>query len=198
MSTSICCTLPSCTSSALPVPEALPIPEKGEPQSSSSSSVPRTDLRDLRIDTLELGKALAGDPASLTVKANAHLRSLQDADAHLSARRTAGNGDYEVDAHFDPRSMNATVRLQEPAHGPLENLVKVPDIGVLSVLVKLSGPRDAEDLQLSVDAGPLQARANGRIDLTNSAADLSYSLTAPRMSPYEGLSWSESTCRAGY
>jgi translocation and assembly module TamB len=169
--------------------ERSPIPEKNEPQSSSSSSVPRTDLRDLRIDTLELGKALAGDPTSLTVKANAHLRSLQDADAHLSAHRTAGNGDYEVDAHFDPRSMNATVRLQEPAHGPLENLVKVPDIGALSALVKLSGPRDAEDLQLSVDAGPLQARANGRIDLTNSAADLSYSLTAPRMSPYEGLSW---------
>lgn len=170
--------------------ERTPVPDKNKPPAkSSSSSLPQTDLRDLRIDTLELGKALAGDPASLNVKANAHLRSLQDVEAHLSAHRTAGNGSYEVDAHFDPRSMNATVRLQEPAHGPLENLVKVPDIGALSAFVKLSGPRDAEDLQLSVDAGPLQARANGRIDLTNSAADLNYSLTAPQMSPYEGLSW---------
>jgi translocation and assembly module TamB len=170
--------------------ERAPVPEKNKPPSkSSSSSIPQTDLRDLSIDTLELGKALAGDPASLTVKANAHLRSLQDADAHLSAHRTAGNGTYEVDGHFDPRSMNATVKLQEPAHGPLENLLKVPDLGALSALVKLSGPRNAEDLQLSVDAGPLQARANGRIDLTNEAADLNYSLTAPQMSPYEGLSW---------
>jgi translocation and assembly module TamB len=170
--------------------ERAPIPEKNKPPSkSSSSSVPKTDLRQLSIDTLELGKALAGDPASLTVKANAHLRSLQDVDAHLSARRTGGNGEYEVDAHFDPRSMNATVKLQEPAHGPLENLVKVPDIGALSALVKLSGPRDAEDLQLSIDAGSLQARATGRIDLTNSAANLNYSLTAPQMAPYTGLSW---------
>ena len=169
--------------------ERSPIPDKDKKQSSSSSSVPRTDLRDLRIDTLELGKALTGDPAFLTVKANAHVHSLRDADAHLSAHRISGNGDYEVDAHFDPRSLNATVRLQEPAHGPLESLVKVPDIGALSVLVKLSGPREAEDLQLSVDAGPLKARANGRIDLTHSAADLNYSVTAPQMSPYEGLSW---------
>ena len=169
--------------------ERAPVPEPNQEKSSSASSIPRTDLRDLTIGVLELGKALAGEPASLTVRANAHLRSLEDADAHLTARRTAGNGDYEVDAHFDPRSMNATLKLQEPANGPLENLVKVPDIGALSVLAKLSGPRNAEDLQLSVDAGPLRARANGRIDLQNKAADLSYSLTAPEMSPSPGLSW---------
>ena len=40
-----------------------------------------------------------------------------------------------------------------------------------------------------MDAGPLQARANGRIDLVGSTADLHYSLTAPAMSPMEGLSW---------
>src|SRR6201995_5383361 len=60
--------------------ERLPVPDKNEKPSSSSSSVPHTDLRDLSIDTLELGKALTGDPASLTVKGNAHLRSLEDVD----------------------------------------------------------------------------------------------------------------------
>jgi translocation and assembly module TamB len=81
------------------------------------------------------------------------------------------------------------VRLQEPANGPLENLVEVPNLGALNVLVELRGPRNAEDLRLSVDAGPLQARANGRIDLTGRTADLNYSLTAPAMSPMAGLSW---------
>jgi translocation and assembly module TamB len=169
--------------------ERSPVPDKDKKPSSSSSSIPDTDLRDLGIDSLELGKALAGDPTSLVVKGNAHLRSLDDADAHIIARRTGGNGDYEVSAHFDPQSMNATLKLQEPAQGPLENLIKVPDLGALSVLVKLSGPRDAEDLQLSVDAGPLQARASGRIDLKNSTADLTYSVKAPEMAPMEGLSW---------
>jgi len=169
--------------------ERAPVPEKKEKPKSSSSSVPRTDLRELTISTLELGKALAGNPTSLRVQGQAHVRSLQDADVHLTARRAAGNGDYEVDAHFDPRSLNATVKLQEPANGPLENLVKVPNIGALSALVTLRGPRNAEDLRLSVDAGPLRARANGRINLQNSTADLSYSLTAPEMSPSAGLSW---------
>jgi translocation and assembly module TamB len=168
--------------------ERAPVPDKEE-KPSSSSSIPETDLRDLTVNTLELGKALAGEPTSLTVKGNAHLRSLEDVDAHVAAQRTGGNGTYEVTAHFDPQSMNATLRLQEPANGPLENLVKVPDLGALNVLVELRGPRNAEDLRLSVDAGPLQARANGRIDLQGSTADLEYSLTAPAMSPMEGLSW---------
>jgi len=167
--------------------ERAPVPEKKE--SSSSSSVPETDLRDLTINTLELGKALAGDPTSLTVKGNAHLRSLEDADAHITAQRTGGNGNYEVTAHFDPQSMNATLRLQEPANGPFENLVKVPNLGPLNAWVELRGPRNAEGVRLSVDAGPLQARATGTIDLKGSTADLNYSLTAPAMSPMEGLSW---------
>jgi translocation and assembly module TamB len=169
--------------------ERSPVPDKEEKPGSSSSSIPETDLRDLSVGALELGKALAGDPTSLTIKGNAHLRSLQDVDVHIVAQRTGGNGDYEVTAHFDPRSMNATVKLQEPANGPLENLIKVPGLGALNVLVELQGPRNAEDLRLSVDAGPLQARANGRIDLVGSTADLQYSLTAPAMSPMEGLSW---------
>jgi translocation and assembly module TamB len=169
--------------------DRAPVPDKEEKPSSASASIPETDLKDLSVGALELGKALAGDPTSLTVKGNAHLRSLEDVDAHIVARRTGGNGDYEVTAHFDPQSMNATVKLQEPANGPLENLVKVPGLGVLNVLAELRGPRNAEDLRLSVDAGLLQARANGRIDLVGSTADLDYSLTAPAMSPMQGLSW---------
>jgi translocation and assembly module TamB len=168
--------------------ERAPVPDKEE-KPSSSSSIPETDLKDLAIGALELGKALAGAPTSLTVKGNAHLRSLQDVDTHIIAQRTGGDGNYEVTAHFDPQSMNATVKLQEPGNGPLENLVEVPGLGALNVLVELHGPRNAEDLRMSVDAGPLQARANGRIDLVGSTADLEYSLTAPAMSPMEGLSW---------
>src|SRR3569833_367770 len=169
--------------------DRAPVPDEEKKPSSTSSSIPATDLEDLAINTLELGRTLAGTPTSLTVKGNAHLRSLQDVAAQVTAQRTGGNGTYEVTAHFDPQSMNATLKLQEPAHGTLENLVKVPNLGPLNALVELRGPRNAEELRLSVDAGPLQARANGRIDLVGSTADLQYSLTAPAMSPMEGLSW---------
>jgi len=168
--------------------ERAPVPDKQQ-KAGSTSSIPRTDLADLSIQSLELGKALAGDAVSLMVKGNAHLRSLQDATAYIVARRTGGNGDYQINLHFDPARMDAILKLQEPANGPLENLVKVPGLGALSVIARLNGPRNAEQLQLSVDAGPLRARAHGTLDLVHSAANLDYSLATPAMTPYAGLAW---------
>jgi translocation and assembly module TamB len=168
--------------------ERAPVPQKEE-KKSGGSSIPRSDLTDLSIGTLELGRALAGEPVSLTVKAQAHLRSLEDATAYMIARRTGGNGDYELGVHFDPARMDARLKLQEPANGPLANLLKVPGLGALSVAAQLNGSRNAEVVQLSADAGPLRARAQGTVDLVQRAADLDYSLNAPAMTPYVGLSW---------
>ena len=69
---------------------------------------------------------LAGAPASLTVKGTGHLRSLQEMTAQVTAQRTGGNGDYALQLQFDPARMDATLKVQEPANGPLENLIKVP------------------------------------------------------------------------
>jgi len=168
--------------------ERPPLPDK-EPKPSSTPSIPHTDLANLSVDTLELGKALAGEPVSLVVKGSAHLRSLQDATAHVVAQRTGGNGNYEVELQFNPVSMSATLEAHEPANGPLENLIKVPGLGELSLSARMNGPRTAENIQLTVDAGPLRGRAQGTVDLVHSSADLEYSLDAPRMTPMTGLTW---------
>lgn len=168
--------------------ERAPLPSAPK-QPGPSPSIPHVDLANLTVDTLELGKALAGEDVSLVVNATAHVRSLDDASAHLVARRTGGDGDYELQIHFDPRRMDGSLKLREPANGPLENLLKVPGLGALSVSVLLNGPRSAESIQLSVDAGPLRGRAQGTVDLVKGAADLDYSLQAPRMAPFDGLGW---------
>jgi translocation and assembly module TamB len=168
--------------------ERAPLPEK-KPKPSTTASVPHTDLTKLFIGTLELGSALTGEPASLTVSASAHVLSLQDATAHMVARRTGGTGDYEIQLQLDPARMEAMLRLQEPANGPLENLLKVPDLGELSVSARMTGPRSAERIQLSLDAGPLRGRAQGTADLVKRSADFAYSLIAPQMEPRPGLSW---------
>ena len=168
--------------------ERPPLPDK-EKKPSSSPSIPHTDLANLSVDTLELGQALAGTPVSLSVKASAHLRSLQDATAHVVAQRTGGNGNYELQLQFDPARMDGTLELHEPANGPLENLVKVPGLGELSLSARVTGPRTAEKIQLTVDAGPLRGRAQGTVDLVQSSADLDYSLNTPQMTPYPGLTW---------
>ncbi|HVO47308.1 MAG TPA: translocation/assembly module TamB domain-containing protein [Steroidobacteraceae bacterium] len=168
--------------------ERAPLPEE-ESKPERHYSIPHSDLTRLSIDTLELGPALAGAEVSLVVQGSAHLRSLEDATAALTAHRTGGLGDYELQLQFDPARMDASLKLQEPANGPLENLLRTPGLGDLSVLAQVHGPRNAEQIQLSVSAGALRGSAQGTINLTDTSADLQYSLRAPPMSPFEGLSW---------
>ena len=152
-------------------------------------SLPRIDVHQLSIDTLQLGAELAGTPASLSVQGSMHLISLEDAAAAVVARRTDGKGDYELRLSFDPSRMDATLKLEEPAGGPLANLLQYPDLGALSVLASLNGPRAAERIQLTARAGELRAAVQGSIDLTAKSANLAYSLDAPAMAPRPGLSW---------
>src|SRR6185437_1103166 len=56
-------------------------------------------------------------------------------------------------------------------------------------LTQLQGPRNAENIQLTVDAGALHGRARGTLDLTGLAADLDYTLTASEMTLRPELSW---------
>ena len=158
-------------------------------KSKSNTSFPRSDLTELTVDTLELGPSLAGAPTSLVVKGSAHWRSLQDTMVKLLAQRTGGLGNYDLQIRLDADRMDATVRLQEPAHGPLENLLQVPGLGDLSVFAQLTGPRNAEHINLTLEAGALHGRTQGTIDLTTLAADLDYAFNATAMTPHPGLSW---------
>jgi translocation and assembly module TamB len=168
--------------------ERAPV-SKPENKPSSEFSFPRSDLKHLSVDTLELGAPLAGAPASLVVNGSAHWRSLRDALASITAQRTGGIGNYAVELRFNDDGMDATLKLQEPANGPLQNLLQLPGLGDLSVLAKLSGPRTAQNIQLTLDAGALHGRVNGTLNLTAVSADLDYTLTAAAMTPRPGLGW---------
>src|SRR6185437_12832899 len=133
--------------------------------------------------------AVAGMSARLNIEGNLHYRSLQNAQAHLVARRTNGMGDYEVALALSRASMNARLELREPAGGPLEHLLNLPGLGALSVAASLDGPRHAEELRLNAHAGQLSANANGTVDLVQRAANLTYSLASPAMTPKPGLAW---------
>lgn len=160
-----------------------------QPSRSASPSLPRIDVQQLSIGTLALGPQLAGARALLSVQGSVHLISLEDAAAAIVARRSDGNGAYELTLRFDPSRMDASLKLEEPASGPLENLLQYPGLGALSVTASLNGPRGAERLQLTARAGELRAQAQGSINLTRESADLAYRLEAPAMTPRPGLSW---------
>jgi translocation and assembly module TamB len=168
--------------------ERTPI-TKPDNKPSTEFTFPHSDITQLSVDTLKLGPALVGTATSLVVKGSAHWRSMRDAMTSLVAQRTGGIGDYDVQLRFNADRMDATVKLKEPANGPLENLLQVPGLGDLAVFAQLTGPRSAEHIQLTLDAGALHGRVQGTLDLIAVAADLDYTLTATAMTPHPGLSW---------
>ncbi|HEX3843787.1 MAG TPA: translocation/assembly module TamB domain-containing protein [Steroidobacteraceae bacterium] len=157
--------------------------------SSNRSSLPRIDIDRMGVDSLVLEPAVAGMSARLNIQGNLHYRSMTDARARWVARRTNGLGDYEVVLGMERSRITARLRLEEPAGGPLEHLVNLPDLGALSVVASVDGPRNAEQLRLNAHAGQLSATADGRVDLLGRAADLSYSVSSPAMSPKPGVAW---------
>jgi translocation and assembly module TamB len=158
-------------------------------ESSSSSSPPGIDVDRMQVGTLVLEPAAAGLAARLNIQGNLHYRSMKNAQGNLVARRTNGDGDYEVRLGLVRSAMNVSLKLEEPAGGPLEHLLNFPGLGALSVLARIQGPKNAENLTLDAHAGQLSANATGTVDLIREAADLSYAVTSPAMSPQPGLAW---------
>jgi translocation and assembly module TamB len=159
------------------------------PSQKSSMVVPHVDIGQLSIDSLELGPQLAGVRATLSVEGKAPLVSLEDAPGSVIARRTDGQGDYQIRLRCDPSRVDGSLRLEEPDGGTLANLLQLPGLGALSVQVNLNGPRNAERLEASARAGELHAFAQGSLNLTQGAADLVYRLAAPAMAPRPDLTW---------
>ncbi|MGD0492078.1 MAG: translocation/assembly module TamB domain-containing protein [Steroidobacteraceae bacterium] len=152
-------------------------------------SIPHIEVRHFDAQDVRLGAQLAGTAARLSLRGGLELRSLEDASGDVVARRIDGDGEYTVHLRFDPKRMDGTVSVREPASGPLENILQVPGLGALSANLSISGPRESEQLDLKVTAGELTATAAGRVDLHRESMDLEYAVEAPSVSPRPDLKW---------
>lgn len=166
-----------------------PLSAPSPARSGGSPQLPAIDIDRLTIHTLDLEPAAAGMKALLTVQGSLHYRSMEQVRARLLARRTNGAGDYELTLHIAPAHMTGRLRLEEPAGGPIAHLVSLPGLGAVSVEASLTGPRNAEQLRLDWRIGALRASAGGIIDFEHRAAELTYALTSPAMTPRPDLSW---------
>jgi translocation and assembly module TamB len=164
-------------------------PESSRNAPSGPVSIPRIDVASMTVDLLRLGPELAGAPASLTLRGNAHLRSVSDMIISAAAHRIDGDGEYDLQLRFDPKRMDAALTLHEPAGGPLENLLQLPGLGALAASVNLSGPREAERVELSIDAGAFRGRAKGSLNVTDLSADLDFAFDSPALSPRPDIAW---------
>jgi translocation and assembly module TamB len=164
-------------------------PQPGKPSSGGGPGwVRHIDVGSVDVPRLELGAALAGTATVLKVHASARWQSGQ-VQATLSAQRTNGDGDYRLQLALDPGHWEASLRLMEPADGPLANLAQVPGLGALAADVTVSGPSGAERIAARIDAGTLHATASGTIDLPERAGTVTFQLRSPELSPRADLSW---------
>jgi translocation and assembly module TamB len=154
-----------------------------------SATVPHIDVGAFSMDAVELGASLTGTPATVSLRGKLELRSLQDADADVTARRLDGEGEYTLHLKLDPKRMDATLAVHEPAGGPLENLLSLPGLGALSATATVQGPRNSERVDVVLDAGQLHADVHGSVDLAHQSADLQYSLKAAAMAPRPDVVW---------
>jgi translocation and assembly module TamB len=163
-----------------------------EPSSSSSSSsgLPvRLVVHQLQVGRLELAPAVVGAPYTLALDGSGRLDSYTAGQGQLAVTRLDTAGSYKLDANVDAAQVKLRLQADEPPHGLIAGLAKLPDLGAISINATLDGPRDAVATHLSVGAGPLAATAQGTVDLVHNAADLTIAAHAPAMTPRPDVSW---------
>jgi translocation and assembly module TamB len=162
------------------------------------ASIPDIDVHEATVDTVNLSAALAGTASTLNLHASAHLRSLTDMQLALAATRMNGEGTYSLQLAFDRTRMDGAFRLREPGHGPLAGLAGISAIGDVVVSGDLTGPRQAEHINLHADLGDLHAHATGVVDLVHASAGLEYAVDAGAMAPRADLSWQQLHVRGNW
>ena len=160
------------------------------PASNSSYSLPaRLVVEAFRVGRMEVGAPVAGVAAVLALDGRATLATLHEGEADLAIDRLDSAGTYEVHGKIDPTHLAARVAVNEPPHGLIAAIAKLPDIGAITGNASVDGPRSAEATSLDLSAGPAHITAKGTVDLVDEAADLDVTGNAPAMTPAPGVSW---------
>jgi len=159
-------------------------------QASDGSSLPVSiQIRQLRIARAEIGAPVLGTAAVLSVDGNLDLPTLETPVANLVVERLDAGGRYAVDATVTEERIDGTLEVTEPERGLIAHLASLPDIGPLSLNATASGPRNALTASVKLAAGPLNASAQGKVDLAGETLDLQVSASAPAMTPAPGTAW---------
>jgi translocation and assembly module TamB len=171
------------------------------PHSSSSSpstaepSMPRIDIDQADFNHVDLGADLAGTETSLSLHGDAHMRSVSEMQFDVTAQRLNGEGNYDVHLRFDRKRMQTVLKVQEPANGPLQNIIGLPGLGDVEAALNFDGPRSAENLRLTLKAGTLAGHAEGTLNLPELSADLNFDFESGAMQPRADFKWSHAAAR---
>ncbi len=171
----------------------LPAPSAPTTQAKSSKggfSLPvEIDLLALHIARLAIGAPVALKPATIKIDGAATIASMQNGRADIAIDRLDSPGSYRLTGTLTPTTIAARLTAAEPPGGLIGGLANLPGLGAINLTAAIDGSRNAEKTDLRLVAGQLQASATGTIDLTQKAAQLDITASAPAMSPRPDLAW---------
>lgn len=157
---------------------------------SSSFSLPvQVSLQSLQVPRFQVGSAVAGIEAVYSVDGHAHLSSLTEGTLVLDVRGLQNAGTYRLEGSVDPKTLEAKLNARAPPDGLLARAAGLTNVGAITLDASLQGPRSAVAIHVALEAGPLKAGVEGKLDLVKDAADLEVHASAPAMSPRADLAW---------
>jgi translocation and assembly module TamB len=159
-------------------------------KTTTAKSTFRSVVQAMTLRRVDIGRALAGRPISLTLNGSINYVSASDARWNIAAHQLGATGVYTSSGAIVGNVVNARANVREPAGGLLSGTAGLPNLGAISLDASVLGSRAGETLALALDAGSLSARASGQLDLVNRTAKLDVSARAPQMEPRPGMSWS--------
>ncbi len=178
--------------------DLLRLPEASGGNGGGKFSLPvGVDIDALKIDRIALSEAVAKQKAALSLHGQAHLVSLQEGSAELDLHRLDGpGGSYAASGKIDTDTIAARVAVNEPAHGLIATVMKLPDLGALALRASMDGPRTGETARLALAAGQLRLDGKGTLDLDGRRMDLTLAGRAPAMAPAPDIAWKSATLDA--
>ena len=156
----------------------------------------RVDVAQVDINRLDIGAPIAGTAASVSLQGNLHAASLEDAQVALTVNRLDAPGSYKINGRIDAAYLKAELDINEPQHGLLAGLAKLPELGALSIQASAEGPRNAEAIRFAVAAGSLRASGAGTVNVVDQRMDLDVMADAPSMAPRQDVSWNRVSLQA--
>ncbi len=135
------------------------------------------------IAQLGLGAALAGQPLSFAVSGDAHVESLTQGSADLTAIAADHRGNYQLAASIDNQNVNTVLHVREPPDGLIGHYAGSQVHEPLALDLTLIGPRNDAALQFAAALGTAQLNGAGTLKLDPGAPAADVTLTVPSLAP---------------
>ena len=194
------------SASALDIPR-LPVSDPAAKPVAPASSAPSAlrlgvDIRKLEVGRINVGAALAGQPASFRVSGHGRLANIDpvinglslpklprsdiglqvtrlDQPGQISLATTTGAGKLALHLHAD-----------EGTGGFVATRLGMPQLAPIALKLDMDGPVTASNLAFGASAGAISAQAHGTLDLlAQQMARLEVSAQAPQLSLTPDIGW---------